>query len=166
MQSNNQMLTKDDSSQMEMDESLLDCPTLRTSYRSSSPVSYISSSSEDDFIINDTKIKEKHTFLPVDPSVLKDLEEQAKIAGRSIEKMMKYLAKHLQDSTQITQGTASIYRDSVRNVQKDVENNIRLMYSLVAKCEELDQKMKPVTELAKQVSDIKESLDALEQFCQ
>ena len=158
------MLTQDDSSQMGMDESLLDGPTLKTSYRSSSPVSYISSSSEDDSI-NDTKIKEKHTFLPVDPSVLKDLEEQAKIAGRSIDKMMKYLAKHLEDSSKITQDTASIYRESVRNVQKEVENNIRLMYSLVAKCEELDQKMKPVTELAKQVSDIKESLDALEQFC-
>ena len=159
------MLTEDDISQMGMDESLLDCPTLKTSYRSSSPVSYISSSSEDDFI-SDTKIKEKHTFLPVDPSVLKDLEEQAKIASKSVDKLMKYLAKHLQHSTKITQDTASIYRESVRNVQKEVENNIRLMYSLVAKCEELDQKMKPVTELAKQVSDIKESLDALEQFCQ
>lgn len=160
LKSNKELTTTED----QTDNSI---PILKTSYRSHSPISYASSSSEDDFT-NDSKTpcKVQHKLLPVDPLVLNDLEEQAKTASRSIEKMMKYLSTRLQDNTKVTQETVQIYSESVKNVQKEVEHNIRLMYSLVAKCEELDRKMKPINELAAQVNDIKESLDLLEKLCQ
>ena len=43
-----------------------------------------------------------------------------------------------------------------------MEKNIRLMYALIAKCEELDAKMEPVNEIARDVAEIKRMLDVME----
>ena len=39
------------------------------------------------------------------------------------------------------------------------------MYTLMARCEELDRSMKPIHTLAAQIHDIKRTLDALEAIC-
>ena len=39
------------------------------------------------------------------------------------------------------------------------------MYTLMARCEELDRSMKPIHTLSAQIHDIKRTLDALEAIC-
>lgn len=39
------------------------------------------------------------------------------------------------------------------------------MYTLMARCEELDRSMQPIHGLAAQIRDIKRTLDALEAIC-
>merc|ERR1712227_890765 len=95
---------------------------------------------------------------PIDPTIISELEEQAKTGSKSVEKMVKYLGNELSKVTTITEETVNTYDVAVQHVHSEVETNIRSMYALMAKCEELDEKMKPVTELAKQVQEINESL--------
>ena len=144
--------------------------------RSRSPASYISSSSEDDVSLNGMRHEASQTakstppeiksmISRVDPSVLMEIEDQAKYASKSIDKLMKFLAKELQNGAKATQDIVGVYDGAINNVYSEVEANIKAMYSLIAKCEELDRKMKPITEIAQQVKQIKESLDTLELAC-
>ena len=132
--------------------------------------SYVSSSSEDEISLNNSQFQEtssrtKNIISPVDPSVLFEIEDQAKNASRSVDKLMTFLAKELQSGTKATEDIVSVYDGAIDHVYGEVEQNIKAMYGLIAKCEELDRKMKPVTELATQVRTIKETLDLLENVC-
>ena len=133
--------------------------------RSGSPTSYVSSSSEDDFNIGHRQQELRSRISPVDPSVLREIEEQAKIASKSIAKMMTFLTKELGKGTSTTLEIVSVYDGTINNVHSEVEQNIKAMYGLIAKCEELDRKMKPLNELADQVKIIRETLDQLENAC-
>ena len=145
--------------------------------RSQTPmsISATSSSSEEslapfqDFchIINDSSVEDSHKKysqnLPkIDPSVINDLEEQAKLAAGSLTWMTKYLMTKLAEMSQVTVQTSHIYAEAVQKASCNAEDNIRLMYALMAKCEELNQKMKPVYEIQNQVEDIKHQLSILE----
>ena len=145
--------------------------------RSRSPASYISSSSEDDISLNGSRnetskstkkvpySKLKAQISQVDPSVLNEIEDQAKTAAKSIEKLMGFLGKELHNGTKATENIVNVYDGAIDHVYNEVEGNIKAMYTLIAKCEELDRKMKPITELAQQVKEIRETLDALEMVC-
>ena len=134
--------------------------------RSGSPSSYVSSSSEDDFNIGHQRQQDvKSRITPVDPSVLREIEDQAKIASKSIDKMMTFLTKELGKGTNTTLEIVSVYDGAINHVHSEVEQNIKAMYGLIAKCEELDRKMKPLNELADQVRTIRETLDHLENAC-
>ena len=133
--------------------------------RSGSPTSYVSSSSEDDFNIGHRQKDLRSRITPVDPSVLRDIEEQAKIASKSIDKMMTFLTKELGKGTNTTLEIVSVYDGAINHVHSEVEQNIKAMYGLIAKCEELDRKMNPLNELAGQVRTIRETLDQLENAC-
>lgn len=142
-----------------------------SSCRSNSPSSYVSSSSEDDqYGINESKnntegIKQRSKIPQVDPSVLTELEEQARYTSRSLSNLMSYLVKELKEITNATKETVCVYDKTIEHTQREVEKNIRSMYGLIAKCEELDHKMKPVNELASQVHDLNEMLSQLEEIC-
>jgi len=131
-------------------------PTMSSEY-----IESLSTSSEEDLQRNN-----RDKRIPtIDPAIISELEEQARIGSKSVEKMMKYLGNELSKVTGITEETVNTYDVAVQHLQSEVETNIRSMYALMAKCEELDEKMKPVTELAKQVRLINESLNELEQLC-
>ncbi|XP_065676024.1 BLOC-1-related complex subunit 6-like [Hydra vulgaris] len=129
--------------------------------------SYISSSSEEDMYLPCTDHVQRScgTILPtVDPTVIKELEEQAKHTQVNLEKMILFLSNELRNITKISLESVETYCNTISNTHTEVESSIRSMYGLIAKCEELDQKMKPVAELALQVQNIKQSVDILEQL--
>lgn len=121
----------------------------------------LSTSSEEDLL----KTNCDHRIPPIDPAIISELEEQAKAGSKSVEKMMSYLGNELTKVTKVTEETVNTYDVAVQHVHSEVETNIHSMYALIAKCEELDRKMEPVTDLAKQVRSINEVLDNLEQLC-
>lgn len=132
--------------------------------RSYSPaVSYISSSSEED----GPHFKGKSCTIvpPVDPAVITDIEEQAHHASKSIGKLMAYISKELKHGATATSSIVKVYDGTIDHIHEEVEKNIKAMYGLIAKCEELDRQMKPINELANQVENIKSMLDAFEAIC-
>ncbi|MEQ2190523.1 hypothetical protein XENOCAPTIV_028915 [Xenoophorus captivus] len=74
---------------------------------------------------------------PIDPTVLLDLQRHTQEVAHSVEMMMKSLNGTIQNG----------------------------MYTLMARCEELDRSMQPIHTLAAQIRDIKRTLDALEAIC-
>ncbi|XP_023691082.1 BLOC-1-related complex subunit 6 isoform X1 [Paramormyrops kingsleyae] len=102
---------------------------------------------------------------PIDPNVLLDLQRQTQAVAQSLDLMMRGLSGTVQNMTALSVGYIQTYRDSVDSVGESVDMSIKGMYTLMARCEELDRSMQPIHQLAKQIRDIKTMLDTLEALC-
>ncbi|XP_068161985.1 BLOC-1-related complex subunit 6 [Antennarius striatus] len=102
---------------------------------------------------------------PIDPSVLLDLQRHTQDVAHSVEMMMRSLNGTIQNMTALSVGYIQTYRDSVDSLGESVDMSIKGMYTLMARCEELDRSMQPIQTLAAQIRDIKRTLDTLEAFC-
>ncbi|KAG9336051.1 hypothetical protein JZ751_003317 [Albula glossodonta] len=88
---------------------------------------------------------------PIDPNVLLDLQRHTQDVAQSM--------------TALSVGYIQTYRDSVDSLGEAVDMSIKGMYTLMARCEELDRSMQPIHGLAQQIRDVKRTLDALEALC-
>ena len=113
-------------------------------------------------LVDGTEKKYSQSLPKIDATVINDLEEQAKLAAGSLAWMTKHLTCKLSEMSKVTVQTSHVYAEAVQRASCFADGNIRLMYTLMAKCEELNQKMKPVYEIQSQVEDIKQKLDMLE----
>ncbi|KAK2851144.1 hypothetical protein Q5P01_007420 [Channa striata] len=102
---------------------------------------------------------------PIDPAVLLDLQRHTQDVAHSVELMMRSLNGTIQNMTALSVGYIQTYRDSVDSLGESVDMSIKGMYTLMARCEELDRSMQPIQSLAAQIRDIKRTLDALEAIC-
>ncbi|XP_044067207.1 BLOC-1 related complex subunit 6 isoform X2 [Siniperca chuatsi] len=102
---------------------------------------------------------------PIDPAVLLDLQRHTQEVAHSVEMMMRSLNGTIQNMTALSVGYIQTYRDSVDSLGESVDMSIKGMYTLMARCEELDRSMQPIQTLAAQIRDIKRTLDALEGIC-
>ncbi|XP_059378682.1 BLOC-1-related complex subunit 6-like isoform X2 [Carassius carassius] len=102
---------------------------------------------------------------PIDPSVLVDLHKHTQDVAQSVELMLRSLNGTIQNMTALSVGYIQTYRDSVDSLGESVDMSIKGMYTLMARCEELDRSMQPIHALAAQIRDIKRTLDALETVC-
>ncbi|KAI2661648.1 BLOC-1-related complex subunit 6 [Labeo rohita] len=102
---------------------------------------------------------------PIDPSVLVDLHKHTQDVAQSVELMLRSLNGTIQNMTALSVGYIQTYRDSVDSLGESVDMSIKGMYTLMARCEELDRSMQPIHALAAQIRDIKRTLDALETIC-
>nr|CAD7194601.1 unnamed protein product [Timema douglasi] len=76
--------------------------------------------------------------LPViDPNVLNDLEAEVKKVATSVDTLTENLAGILHSVSALTVDCLEIYRDAVCKTCDAVDSNIKAMYQLMAKCEEL-----------------------------
>ncbi|XP_019633332.1 PREDICTED: uncharacterized protein LOC109476758 isoform X1 [Branchiostoma belcheri] len=102
---------------------------------------------------------------PIDPRVLVHLEKQAKQVSESLEIMMGNLRGTLHSMSAITVGCMQTHRDMVESLGDTTDLCVKAMYTLIARCEELNNSMKPVHEIAQQIKDIKKQLEAFEALC-
>ncbi|XP_030589589.1 BLOC-1-related complex subunit 6 [Archocentrus centrarchus] len=102
---------------------------------------------------------------PIDPTVLLDLQRHTQEVAHSVEMMMRSLNGTIQNMTALSVGYIQTYRDSVDSLGESVDMSIKGMYTLMARCEELDRSMQPIHNLAAQIRDIKRTLDTLEAIC-
>ncbi|XP_067938520.1 BLOC-1-related complex subunit 6-like [Watersipora subatra] len=93
---------------------------------------------------------------------LTDIELHAKTLGHSVDRMLSDLQTNLHTMSAITVGCAQTYKGSVDKTLDEVDSNIKLMYTFMAKCEELNSKMKNVHQVADEINDIKRILDMFE----
>ncbi|XP_053324746.1 BLOC-1-related complex subunit 6 [Spea bombifrons] len=102
---------------------------------------------------------------PIDPEVLKDLEILTQDVALKVDQMMKSLNGTIQNMTALSVGYIQTYRDSVDSLGESVDMSIKGMYTLMARCEELDRSMQPIQALAKQIREIKHTLELFETLC-
>ena len=102
---------------------------------------------------------------PVDPEVLKDLELRAYGISRNLDHMLATLANSLKAMSQVSSECLGAYGSCVDHVSETVDENIKSMYTLIARCEELNASLRPLQNLAEQVKEIKRTLDIFEAIC-
>ncbi|XP_066996646.1 uncharacterized protein BORCS6 [Anabrus simplex] len=101
--------------------------------------------------------------LPViNPNVLNDLEIEVRRIATSVDTLTENLAGILHSVSALTVECLETYRDAVCKTCDAVDSNIKSMYQLMAKCEELSKSMKPIYKLAEQIKGIKRLLDLFE----
>lgn len=102
---------------------------------------------------------------PVDPEVLHDLELRASDIAGNLDHMLATLANSLKAMSQVSTECLGAYSSCVDHVSETVDVNIKSMYTLIARCEELNASLKPLQNLAEQVKEIKRTLDIFEAIC-
>uniref|UniRef100_A0A8C8RQ57 BLOC-1 related complex subunit 6 n=1 Tax=Pelusios castaneus TaxID=367368 RepID=A0A8C8RQ57_9SAUR len=102
---------------------------------------------------------------PVDPAALRELVALAGQVAAQVDELLRSVHCGLQALTALSVGCIQTYRDSVEGLGEAVDTNIRAMYTLVARCEELDRAMHPLPVLARRIRDMKGTLERLEGLC-
>lgn len=102
---------------------------------------------------------------PVDPEILKDLELRANDIAGNLDHMLATLANSLKAMSHVSVECLGAYSACVDHVSETVDVNIKSMYTLIARCEELNVSLKPVQHMAEQVKEIKKTLDIFEAIC-
>jgi len=98
----------------------------------------------------------------VDPMVLNDIEKEARLLATDVDCLVENLSCVLQSMSGLTVETVQTYRDGVCKTCDQVDSNIRGMYQLMAKWEELNKNMAPAYRVSSQIKDIKRLLDMFE----
>ncbi|XP_007950426.1 BLOC-1-related complex subunit 6 [Orycteropus afer afer] len=102
---------------------------------------------------------------PIDPDVLRDLERLSRELGGRVDRLLRGLGGAVQELTALSVGCIQTYRDAVDSLGEAVDMSIKGMYTLLARCEELERALQPVQGLARQVRDIRRTLEVLEALC-
>ncbi|KZC11685.1 Uncharacterized protein C17orf59 like protein [Dufourea novaeangliae] len=87
----------------------------------------------------------------LDHNILNELEMEARKVATSVDALTENLAAILHSASALTVGCLETYRDAVCKTCDAVDHNIKSMYQLMAKCEELSKSMGPVYKLADQM---------------
>lgn len=118
----------------------------------------------------ENKLKQTSPSMPVRPlgrfvldvNLLNDLEFEARNIAASVDTLTETLSGVLHNMSALTVECLEIYRDVVCKTCDSIDANIKSMYQLMAKCEELSKEMEPIYKLVQQVKDIKHILDLFE----
>ncbi|CAG5100831.1 Similar to Borcs6: BLOC-1-related complex subunit 6 (Rattus norvegicus) [Cotesia congregata] len=100
--------------------------------------------------------------LPADHNVLNELELEARKIATSVDSLTENLAAILHSASAVTVDCLESYRDAVCKTCDGVDHNIKSMYQLMAKSEELSKSMGSIYKLADQIKTIKRLLDLFE----
>lgn len=98
----------------------------------------------------------------LDATVLNELEADARKVATAVDSLTENLAGLLHSISALTVDCLETYRDAVCSTCDAVDSNIKSMYQLMAKCEELSKTMKSTYTLADHIKEIKRLLDLYE----
>lgn len=99
---------------------------------------------------------------PVDPSVLAELEAEARAVAASVDSLLENLSGSMHSISAMTVDCMRLYEKGMCKTCDVADSNIKAMYQLMAKYEELSNSMKPLYSLANEVKGIKKLLDIFE----
>lgn len=97
-----------------------------------------------------------------DHHALNELEMEARKIATSVDSLTENLSAILHSASALTVECLETYRDAVCKTCDAVDHNIKSMYQLMAKSEELSKSMGPIYKLAEQVKEMKRLLDLFE----
>ncbi|XP_063849707.1 uncharacterized protein LOC135093955 isoform X1 [Scylla paramamosain] len=99
---------------------------------------------------------------PIDPSTINDIERHARHIATSVDTLIENLTGTLHSISALTVDCVETYRDAVCKTCDAVDANIKSMYQLMAKTEELSKSMKPIYKLQEQIKEVRRLLDMFE----
>jgi len=100
--------------------------------------------------------------LVLDPRLINDIEREARRLATELDCLVETLSCEVQSISGLTVEHVQTYRDGVCKTCEQVDTNIRAMYQLMAKWEELNKNMAPAYKVSSQIKDIKRLLDLFE----
>lgn len=98
----------------------------------------------------------------IDITVLNDLEYEAQRIAQSVDNLIENLSGILHTNSSLTTDNMEVYKDAVSMTCDAMDNNIKSMYTILAKGEEVSQAMIPVQAQAARVAEIKRLLQIFE----
>lgn len=99
---------------------------------------------------------------PFVPPPLAKLEAQAKLIAKNVDHIMHNISDYTHQVTELTVDCTRNFEKSLNSTCDSIDSNIKSMYQLIAKFEELSDTMTPIDHLCKEVQDIKKVLIQLE----
>ncbi|CAH0725559.1 unnamed protein product, partial [Brenthis ino] len=100
----------------------------------------------------------------IDITVLNDLEYEAQKIAQSVDNLIENLSSILHSNSSLTAENMEVYRDAVGKTCDAMDNNIKSMYTILAKGEEVSQAMVPVQAQAARIAEIKRLLQIFESY--
>ncbi|XP_044726563.1 BLOC-1-related complex subunit 6 isoform X2 [Chrysoperla carnea] len=101
-------------------------------------------------------------FTQIDVNILADLECEAQRMATSIDNLTENLGGILHSMSSITADNVDIYKDAVSKMSDAMDLNIKGMYTIIAKAEEVSHTMKNVQYHAERIKEIKRLVDLFE----
>lgn len=98
-------------------------------------------------------------FHQVNGDILNDLEMETQRIATSIDTLTENLCGILHSISSITADNVNTYKNAVIKMTDAMDANIKGMYTLVAKAEEVSQVMKPVATYSARIKEIKRLVD-------
>ncbi|XP_028029255.1 BLOC-1-related complex subunit 6 isoform X2 [Bombyx mandarina] len=98
----------------------------------------------------------------IDITVLHDLEHEAQKIAQSVDNLIENLSSILHSNSSLTAENMDVYKDAVGKTCDAMDNNIKSMYTILAKGEEVSQAMIPVQAQAARIAEIKRLLQLFE----
>ncbi|XP_019375903.1 PREDICTED: BLOC-1-related complex subunit 6 [Gavialis gangeticus] len=102
---------------------------------------------------------------PVDPEALAELAALGAQLAAQVDELLRSLRAGLAARTALSVGCIHAYRDGAESLGEAADAGVRALYTLVARCEELDRAMQPVPALAARIRCLKGALDRLDALC-
>lgn len=131
---------------------------LQEKIKLSSPVTKVT----DPFLSSCSSASSLSRFGTVDPSALADLEAEARTVAASVETLLESLTTAMHGISSMTVDCMHLYERGISRTCDMADSNIKAMYQLMAKFEELSNSMRPLDGLVAQVKSIKKLLDHFE----
>ncbi|XP_022915060.1 BLOC-1-related complex subunit 6 isoform X2 [Onthophagus taurus] len=100
----------------------------------------------------------------LDVGLLNDLEIEAQHLATSVDNLTENLCGILHSISSITADNVDVYKNAVSKMSDDMDANIKSMYTMMAKAEEVTQTMKSVDAHANRVKEIKRLVDLFESY--
>lgn len=98
----------------------------------------------------------------LDSNVLNDLEIEAQYLAADIDNLTENLTNLLHSISSITADNVEVYTNSVTKLTDSIDANIKAMYSIIAKTEEISKTMNRAEETALRIKEIRKLVDLFE----
>lgn len=98
----------------------------------------------------------------LDSNVLNDLEIEAQYLAANIDNLTENLANLLHSISSISADNVEVYKNSVTKLTDTIDSNIKSMYSIIAKSEEISKSMNKAEAMASRIREIRRLVDMFE----
>ncbi|XP_037043414.1 BLOC-1-related complex subunit 6 isoform X2 [Bradysia coprophila] len=98
----------------------------------------------------------------IDIDCLNDIEIEAQYLAASVDNLTENLCNLLHSVSSITADNVECYKNSVNKLTDCMDSNIKSMYTIMAKTEEISNAMRPTVQLSTRIREIRRLVDMME----
>lgn len=104
------------------------------------------------------------TLLPpkMDTQCLADIEIEAQYLAANVDNLTENLTNLLHSISAITADNVEVHKQSVIKLTDTIDGNIKSMYSIIAKSEEISKSMKKAEQLSVRIKEVRRLVDMFE----